>query len=62
MELAQLVLHNVGDGLCVGGGAGPAAPDGVVDAGQLVCHSIGDVCAGRGSGVGAYGKLVSVLL
>lgn len=53
MEQAELVLDDVGDGLSICGGARAAAPDGVVDAGQLVGHSVGDVCAGGGSGVGA---------
>ena len=49
---AQLVLYDVGDGLGVGGGAGPAAPNGVVDSGQLVSDPVGDVCTGRGSRIG----------
>lgn len=50
---AQLVLYDVRDGLCIGGGAGSATPDGIVDTGQLVCHSVGNVCAGRRSGISA---------
>ena len=49
---AQLVLYDVGDGLRVGSGAGPAAPNGVVDSGQLVSDPVGDVCTGRGSRIG----------
>lgn len=52
VEETQLVLDNVGDGLCVGGGAGTAAPDGVGDAGQFVGHAVGDVGAGGGARVG----------
>ena len=47
---AQMIIHNVGDGLRVGRGTGPAAPDCVVDLGQLVGDAVGDVgaccCAG----------------
>ena len=46
-----MVLHNVGDGLGICGGAGSAAPDGVVNLGELVCYSIRDVCAGGCSAV-----------
>lgn len=53
VKQSQLVLDDVGNGLCVGGRAGSATPNGVGDTGQLVCHSVGDVCAGGGSGVGA---------
>ena len=52
---AHLVRDNVGDGLRVGGGAGAAAPDCVVDLGQLVGYAVGDICAGCGSAVGAWG-------
>lgn len=54
MEEAQLVLDDVGDGLCVSGGARAAAPDGVGDAGQLVGHAVGNVGAGGGARVGAW--------
>ena len=50
---AQVVLHDVGDGLGVGGGARAAAPDGVVDLGEFVGDAVGDVGAGGGAGVGA---------
>lgn len=53
VEQAKLVLHDVRDGLRVGGRAGPAAPDRVGHARQLVCHSVGNVCARRRPGVGA---------
>ena len=48
-----MVVHDVGDGLRVGGGAGPAAPDCVVHLGQFVGDAVGDVGAGGGAGVGA---------
>lgn len=50
---AQVVVDDVGDGLRVGGRAGPAAPDRVVHLGQFVGDAVGDVGAGRGAGVGA---------
>ena len=50
---AQMVLHDVGDGLSVGGGARAAAPDCVVDLGQFVRDAVGDVGAGGGARVGA---------
>ncbi len=48
-----MVLHDVCDGLGVGGGARPTAPDGVVDLGEFVCDAVGDVGACGGAGVGA---------
>ena len=48
-----MVLHNVGDGLGVGGGTGAAAPDGIVDLGEFVCDTVGYVGAGGSAGVGA---------
>lgn len=36
-------MHDVGDGLGVSGGAGAAAPDGVVDLRQLVRDPVRDV-------------------
>lgn len=48
-----MVVHDVGDGLRVGGRAGPAAPDRVVHLGQFVGDAVGDVGAGGGAGVGA---------
>lgn len=53
MVQSQLVLHHVGDGLCIGGGAGAAAPDGVVYLGQLVGYAVGDVGACGCTGVGS---------
>ena len=50
---AEMVLHNVGHGLCIGSATGPAAPDCVVYPGELVCHAVRDVCAGRCAGVGS---------
>ncbi len=48
-----MVVDDVGDGLRVRGGAGPAAPDCVVHLGQLVRDAVGDVGACSGAGVGA---------
>ena len=48
-----MIVDNVSDRLRVGGRAGPAAPDCVVHLGQLVRDTVGDVGAGRGTGVGA---------
>lgn len=58
---AELVLYDIGHGLCVGGRAGTAAPDGIGNSGQLIRHSVGDVGAGRRSRVGTYtyGVIVS---
>ena len=50
---AEMVVDDISDGLRIGGGARPAAPDGVVDAGQFVGDAISDVRAGGGTGVGA---------
>ncbi len=50
---AEMVVDDVGDGLSVGSGAGPAAPDCVVHLGQLVRDAVGDVGACGGAGVGA---------
>lgn len=52
-EHAKLVLHNIRYSLCVGSGAGSAAPDRVVHLGQLVCNSVRDVGSGSRSRVGA---------
>lgn len=49
---AEVVLDNIGHGLCVGSAAGSAAPDCVVYPGELVCHAVRDVCAGRCARVG----------
>ena len=43
----QIVVHNVGDGLRIGGRAGAAAEDAVVDVGELVGDAVRDVRAGR---------------
>ena len=48
-----MVVHDIGDGLRVGGGAGPAAPDCVVHLGQFIGDAVSDVGAGGGAGVGA---------
>lgn len=50
---AEVVVYNVGDGLGVSGGAGAAAPDGVVDLRQLVCDPVRDVGARCCARVGA---------
>lgn len=46
-------MHDVGDGLGVSGGAGAAAPDGVVDLGQLVRDPVRDVSARGSARIGA---------
>ena len=51
-EQPQLVVYDVGHGLCVGRRAGSAAPDRVVDLRQLVGYSVCDVCTGCGSRIG----------
>ena len=48
-----MVIHYISDGLRVSRGAGPAAPDCVVDLGQFVGDAVGDVGACGGAGVGA---------
>lgn len=50
---AEIVLDDVCDGLRVGGRAGAAAPDCVVDLCELVGDAVGDVGACCGAGVGA---------
>ena len=50
---AEMVVDDISDGLRIGSGARPAAPDGVVDAGQFVRDAIRDVRASGGTGVGA---------
>lgn len=50
---AEVVMHDVGDGLGVSGGAGSAAPDGVVDLRQLVRDPVRDVGTRRCARVGA---------
>lgn len=52
-EHAELVLNNIRDGLGVGGRARAAAPYCVVDLREFVGYSVGNIRAGRGSGVGA---------
>lgn len=56
VEEAQLVLNNVCNSLCIGGGARAATPDSIGDAGQLVGHTVGDVGAGGGTGVSTWGE------
>mmetsp|Transcript_12610 Transcript_12610/g.37364 ORF Transcript_12610/g.37364 Transcript_12610/m.37364 type:complete len:276 (-) Transcript_12610:6-833(-) len=51
--LVQEVAHVVAHRLRVGGGAGAAAVDTVVDSGDLVGRAVGDVHAGGDSGVGS---------
>lgn len=46
-EELEVVVDDIGDGLCVGCGAGPAAPYRVVDLCELVSHSVGDIGSGR---------------
>lgn len=53
VEEAELVLNDVGDRLRVRRGPGPTAPDGVVDSGKLIRHSIGNVCSRRRPRVGS---------
>lgn len=50
---AEVVVHDVGDSLGVSGGAGAAAPDGVVDLRQLIRDPVRDVGARRCARVGA---------
>lgn len=59
-EQAKLVLYDVGNGLCVGGGTGAAAPDCVVHPGQFVSYAVRDVCASCCAGVGACVVMRSV--
>lgn len=58
MEEPKLVLHNVSDGLGVGGGPGSAAPDCVVYSGELVGYTVGNVCASRCAGIGSEDNAV----
>lgn len=48
-----MTVHDVSDGLCVGGRARSAAPDCVVHLGQFVGDAVCDVGAGSCAGVGA---------
>ena len=52
--VANVSSRIVGHGLCVGGRARAAAVDAVVDSGQLVRHTVGNVRASRGARVCAY--------
>lgn len=58
VEKAQLVLNNVCDSLCVGGGARAATPDCIGHAGQLVGHTVGNVGASGGTGVSTWRERV----
>ena len=51
-QLAQIVLDVVGQGLGVGRAAGPAAPDAIVELGDLVGDAVGHVRAGGNARVG----------
>ena len=51
-QLGQIVLDVVGQGLRVGRTSGAAAPDSVVELGDLVRRAVGDVRAGGDAGVG----------
>ena len=51
-ELGQVVLDVVGDGLRVGGTSGAAAPDPIVELGDLIGRAVGHVRAGGDAGVG----------
>lgn len=58
---AQMVMDNVGHSLCVGSGARPAAPDGVVD----LCEFVGDAIRnvgprGRPAVGGEYDTILEV--
>lgn len=55
----QMVRDDICNRLGVGRRTGSAAPDGVVNLGQLVRHSIRDVCSGRRSAVCAQDDSVS---
>ncbi len=46
-KLGEVVFDIVGQGLCVGGGAGAATPNVIVKLGNFVRGSIGHVGAGR---------------
>ncbi len=48
-----MIVYNIRNGLGVGGGAGPAAPDSVVDLCEFVGNAVGDVGAGGGTRVGS---------
>lgn len=54
----QVILDDVGYGLSVCGGTGSAAPDGVVDLGELVGNTVGNVCTSGGSAVCAENDTV----
>lgn len=46
-EQTQLILHNIGNGLCIGGRTRSAAPDRVMYSRQLVRDSVCNVGSGR---------------
>jgi hypothetical protein len=50
---AEVVLHDICDGLCVRCRPRPATPYGVVDLCELVGDSVRDVCSGRCPTVGS---------
>ena len=51
-QLAQIMLDVVGQRLGIGGTARPAAPDAIVELGDLVGDAVGHVRAGGDAGVG----------
>ena len=46
-----MVADNIGYRLCIGSGARPTAPDGVVNLRQFIRHTIGDISAGCSTGI-----------
>lgn len=56
-KVFEVVVDNVGDGLGIGSGAGSAAPYRIVNLGELIRYSVGDVCSGGGSAVRTCGGL-----
>lgn len=52
-EESKLVLYDIGDGLCVSGTTGSAAPYCVMYSGKLVGYAVRNVCAGGCAGVGS---------
>lgn len=53
----EVVVDDVGERLGIGSRAGSAAPDGVVELGELVRYSVGNVGTGRRPRVGACSRL-----
>ena len=54
-----MILHNVGNSWGVGRGTRPATPDGIVDLGQLVRDSVGNIGACGGARIGSKNDSVA---